>query len=121
MTTYTVWRKNDISTAISGLTAQEAANVILTHDGNDYRIEAKMPKFGDDPYWRVMVPNPGGGAFVELTRCSGFFQTANEAGDELAQMVIRESYRWDDGTPEVMTDKAFAEMMADAALVDSDD
>lgn len=105
MTTFTVVDLNSGEKIGGGLTAADAAHIVLTDDSREYEIRADED--GGFSLWsRQQVANKG------WTR-TGIFSIKDdrtEAEAEIFDKVITADWR---RYPEVMTDQQYSEMMAD--------
>ena len=115
MTTYTLIG-TDGAALETGLTAGEAAQAILWHDSHDYEIRR------EDDCWQLYVSrgssaSSGGNggltmAYANRRLIASFAADEAAAWEDVAKQVIQAG--WDRG-PTVMTDEAYAEMMAELA------
>jgi len=123
MTTYTVYRHASDFVEGSGLTAEQAAEIILSHDGARWELRREPARWdiAGVPCWQVYGPPPGGrGEWVPyydgppphgraLEACA---PTEAEAWAKIAPMVLTADWR---GPFTVMTDADFDAMMAELA------
>jgi hypothetical protein len=112
-TTYTVYDPTDSSNHTSGLSAAEAADMLLSDDGQEWEVRPLEGEPGFVLWTRQQV------AGRKWTKCAmwSLADTLEAATAEILGKVLVAETR---SGPEAMTDKAFARMQADVAL-DMDD
>jgi hypothetical protein len=122
MTTYTVFDGNESSKIYGrGLTAEEAMNEILTYDG--YRYEIVTSKFQGSVCWDLYhsvdseASTRGARDFVK-TGIFSFIEDEARATHQIAERVIMAGWS---RVPDVMTDEAFDDMLAEVARDNADD
>jgi hypothetical protein len=106
MTTYTVIDRNSGEKIDGGLTAAEAARIVLTDDSQEYDIRPSEDGEGFDLWCRQQVANKGWTKTVIWSISSD----RDEAEAEIFAKVIAADWS---RHPEVLTDKQYASMMAD--------
>lgn len=112
MTTYTVYRPDDSSDAETGLTAIDAMDRILSHDGFAY--EVRPMDGGGFALWHSdgSANSPRGARHMVKTVAFSLATNRATAEQEIAERVIKA--RWP-RLPEAMPDADFAAMMAQIA------
>lgn len=109
MITYTVISGSGVARA-EGLSADEAAREVLTHDGHNYEIRPDP----DGGFW-LWHSQRGGGGNVPMVRTLIYSAADNAvaAQDEIFAEVITKSDWFD--RPNIMTDADYAAMVAEIA------
>lgn len=107
MTTFTVIDSNSGEMIETGVTATEAAHIVLTDDSQEYELRPSEDGEGFDLWSRQQVANKG----WTRTRFFSLADTEDQAWAEIASEVIYAGLRG----PEVMTDEAYTEMLAQLA------
>lgn len=112
-TTYTTIDRSSGEMISTGLTAERAADEILTDDGRDYELRAAEDGEGFDLWSRQQVANRG----WTKTRFFSLADSEDAAWAEIAQEVVdtHDAYAPGSHGPEVMTDAQYAEMLAQLA------
>lgn len=109
MTTYTISDHGEITT---GLSAVDAAEILLTHDGYEY----EMRQDADGGYTLYTSPHSRNSTLGgrPMTRSVIYTLETDEelAARDIAEAVIR-SGRWEKGELSCRTDEAHAAMMAE--------
>ena len=114
MTTYTVISGSGVVKA-EGLSANDAAREILTHDGHNYEIRPDA----DGGFW-LWHTQRGGGGNVPMVRTLIYSaaDTEDEAQDQIFAEVVKKSDWFDH--QDVMTDADYATMVAEAVEAEAE-
>lgn len=120
MTTYTVINRSSGEPEGRNLSATDAADIILSHDGHEYELQPVG--IGG---WQLYVSRGSRNSFGGtrgMTECYVFGRqfarsykpTKDEAWQEIAEMVCKGSGNWE-SVPEIMTDESYDAMLAEIA------
>jgi hypothetical protein len=113
-TLYTIEDNGEIT---SGLTAVEAAQILLTDDGADYEIRAGEECGGilkGERHYELWIRKQVANKSWTKTVISGIAATEEDAEVEISESVIKSGH-WETGSLHCMTDASHAEMVAQLA------
>ena len=126
MTTYTVINRSSGEPEGRRLSATDAADIVLSHDGHEYEVRREETKHGlsdGTSAWQLYVSrgsrNSYGGnrGFTECyvygsKLARSYAATEETAWAEIAEQVCKGCGEWG-GAPDIMTDESYTRMLAE--------